>query len=255
MAKFLTFALVAPMASFGSIAVGERRAGWDRPGRSAVFGLIGACLGVERDDDDGQAALAAHYGLALLCHEPGRLLADYHTAQVPSAQRNRRFTTRAQELTAPELNTILSRRDYRVGAWHLAAVWPRLVNPRWPLAALAEAMRKPAFVTYLGRKSCPLGLPLAPAIEEAEDAVAALLARHASGPEAEWRQKFSGRQDADVTIVLDETGENSKQGDPGHVAADDKRRLRIEVRRDQLRSRKRWQFDLRQELVLGVARE
>jgi CRISPR system Cascade subunit CasD len=254
MADILTFALVAPLASFGSIAVGERRAGWDRPGRSAVFGLIGACLGVERDDDDGQAALAAHYGLALLCHAPGRLLADYHTAQVPSAKGKRRFATRAQELAAPDLNTILSRRDYRVGAWHLGALWPRAANPRWTLAALAEAMRTPGFVTYLGRKSCPLGLPLAPAVGEAENAVAALLARHDSGPEARWRQNFVGHLDADVTIVLDTPDVDSKPGDPGHIAADDERRLRIEVRRDQLRSRRRWQFDLRHELVLGVPR-
>ena len=68
MTRFLTFALVAPMASFGGLAVGERRSGWDRPGRSAVLGLIGACLGVEREDDAGQAALAESYHLALLCH-------------------------------------------------------------------------------------------------------------------------------------------------------------------------------------------
>jgi CRISPR system Cascade subunit CasD len=122
------------------------------------------------------------------------------------------------------------------------------------LAALAEAMRTPGFVTYLGRKSCPLGLPLAPAVGEAENAVAALLARHDSGPEARWRQNFVGHLDADVTIVLDTPDVDSKPGDPGHIAADDERRLRIEVRRDQLRSRRRWQFDLRHELVLGVPR-
>ena len=77
MPAYLTFALVAPLASFGGIAVGERRGGWDRPARSAVLGLLGACLGVEREDDAAQAALAADYGLALLCHAPGRLLPDY----------------------------------------------------------------------------------------------------------------------------------------------------------------------------------
>ena len=95
MRTYLTFALVAPVAAFGSLAVGERRQGWDRPARSAVLGLVGACLGVEREDDDGQAALATEYGTALLCYAPGLLLADYHTAQVPSAQRNRRFATGA----------------------------------------------------------------------------------------------------------------------------------------------------------------
>jgi CRISPR system Cascade subunit CasD len=254
MTDILTFALVAPLASFGAIAVGERRSGWDRPGRSAVFGLLGACLGIEREDDDAQAALASQYWLALLCHAPGRLLADYHTAQVPSAQRGRRFATRAQELAAPELNTILSRRDYRVGAWHLTAVWPRAHAPRWPLADLAEAMRRPVFVPYLGRKSCPLGLPLAPAIAREPDAVTALLARHAAGPEAAFRPSFADRQDGDLVIALDTPAPDSAPGDPGHVAADDPRRRRIEMRRDQPRSRRRWQFDLREELVLAAPR-
>jgi CRISPR system Cascade subunit CasD len=253
MTCILTFALAAPLAAFGAIAVGERRSGWDRPGRSAVFGLLGACLGIERDDEDAQAALAGQYGLALLCHAPGRLLADYHTAQVPSTQRGRRFATRAQELAAPALNTVLSRRDYRSGAWHLAAVWPRATAPRWPLADLAQAMRRPVFVPYLGRKSCPLGLPLAPHIDDqAPDAVAALLARHAGGPEAAWRDRFAGDGNGDLMIVLDAPPCGSAAGDPGHVAADDPRRRRIEIRRDQPRSRRRWQFDLREELVLSL---
>ena len=45
MPDFLTFALAAPLAAMGEIAVGERRGSWDRPGRSAVLGLIAAVLG------------------------------------------------------------------------------------------------------------------------------------------------------------------------------------------------------------------
>lgn len=233
MPDYLTFALVAPVAAFGSIAVGERRQGWDRPARSAVLGLVGACLGVERDDDAAQAALANDFGLALLCYASGTLLADYHTAQVPSTLRNRRFATRAAELRAPELNTILSRRDYRTGAWHLGAIWPR-ATPRWPLPDIVAAMQRPGFVPYLGRKSCPLGLPLAPEIMTAYDAPAALLARHAQGPEARFRTMTPTK----AVIALDEA-------DAGQHEA-----LRIEVRRDQPRSRRLWQFDLRREAVL-----
>jgi CRISPR system Cascade subunit CasD len=241
MQDFLTFALVAPIASFGSLAVGERRQGWDRPARSAVLGLVGACLGVEREDTDGQAALAADYALALLCVAPGALLADYHTAQVPSAARQRRFATRAAELRAPSLNTILSRRDYRTDAWHLAALWPRRPAARWDLPTVAGAMASPAFVPYLGRKSCPLGLPLAPVLAPAEDAAAALLARHADGPEARFRARMAPRPAAVLTLAIDAAD-----------MPDDVRRLRVEMRRDQPRDRKLWQFDLRPEAVLGL---
>lgn len=246
MPRFLTVALVAPIASFGAIAVGERRSGFDRPARSAVLGLFGACLGLEREDDAAQAALAEGYWLALLCHAPGRLLADYHTAQVPSAERGRRYPTRAAELDRPShaLNTILSRRDYRTGAWHLGAIWPRTEEPRWSLEALAAAMERPVFTPSLGRKSCPLGLPLAPAIQEAEDAAAALARRHAEGREAQWRGHFVPRRDeAALTIAVD--------AEAGFAA--DPRRLRIEHRRDAPRSRRRWQFDLREELILRLS--
>ena len=249
MPRFLTFALVAPMASFGAIAVGERRSGWDRPARSAVLGLIGACLGLEREDDAAQEALAGQYSVALLCHAPGHLLADYHTTQVPSSKRGRRFATRAEELAAPELNTVLSRRDYRTGAWHLGAIWPSGDTCRWPLEALSDAMRKPVFVPYLGRKSCPLGLPLGPTIVEAPDAASALTERHRSGPEATLlapggrplRGLLADRP-TDPIVTMDATPETA--GDPRH--------LRTEFRRDQPRSRRRWQFDLRQEAVLAT---
>jgi len=244
MPHYLTFALVAPLAAFGAIAVGERRSGWDRPARSAVLGLIGACLGAEREDDAAQTALARDYGLALLCHAPGRLLADYHTAQVPSAQRGRRFATRAAELAAPELNTILSRRDYRSSAWHLGALWSRVAAPRWSLEVIGAALERPGFVPYLGRKSCPLGLPLAPALIETADAAEALVQRHATGPETAWRDAFVPPREAAETVIA---------ADTEAVAHDDPRRLRTEFRRDQPRSRRRWQFDLREEVVLRVA--
>lgn len=248
MPRYLTFALVAPIAAFGGLAVGERRSGWDRPARSAVLGLVGACLGLERENDSAQQALADEYALALLCHAPGRLLADYHTAQVPSAQRGRRYSTRAEELAEPKgLNTILSRRDYRCDAWHLAALWPRGAAPRWSLEAMAEAMERPVFVPYLGRKSCPLGLPMAPLIAEAADAPAALTERHAAGVEARFREGwFRPAAATPTTITLD-------VADAGDIPPEDARRLRVEFRRDQPRSRRRWQFDLREELVLQLA--
>ena len=241
MAEFLTFALIAPLASFGAIAVGERRPTWDRPARSAILGLVGACIGVEREDDAGQAALAADYGLALLCHAPGRLLADYHTAQVPPTRGKRRFATRAEELAAPDLATILSRRDYRTGAWHLAALWARVLAPRWTAAEIASAMQAPAFVPYLGRKACPLGLPLAPRLENAPSPGAALARRHrASGPaapEAAFRQ------------MADAAGEAFVARDRWNGEDDPALHRRIEIRRDQPRSRRHWQFDLRQEVI------
>src|SRR5215469_1393549 len=80
MPEFLTFVLAAPLAAMGEIAVGERRGSWDRPGRSAVLGLIAACLGLAREDEGAHESLETGYGLALRVQNVGPLLPDYHTA-------------------------------------------------------------------------------------------------------------------------------------------------------------------------------
>lgn len=238
MAEVLTFALVAPIASFGDLAVGERRSGWDRPGRSAVLGLIGACLGLDREDDDAQAALFEGYRVAILCRASGRLLADYHTAQVPPTRAGRRFATRAEELAAPDLSTVLTRRDYRTGAWHLAGV---VAEPaaRWTLDELKAALQRPRFTTYLGRKSCPLALPMAPSVTVTSDVITALLTRNADGPEARFAERLAIEQEATRIVV-----------DAADVTPDDPRHRRTEWRRDAPLSRRRWQFALRAEAVL-----
>jgi CRISPR system Cascade subunit CasD len=233
---FLTCVLAAPLGAMGSIAVGERRGTWDRPGRSAVLGLAAACLGIEREDEDAQQALESGYGLALRVECMGPVLADYHTAQVPPARRGRVFRTRREELAADDLGTILSRRDYHTDAVVLAALWQREAA-RWTLDEIASAMRAPQWIPYLGRRACPLMLPLAPEIETAPDPVVALAARAERDAGLRLLQL---KANADPVVTMD--------------AADARRftlpHRRVEMRRDALASRKRWQFNLREEAVL-----
>lgn len=242
MPEYLTFTLYAPIAAFGAPAVGERRGSYDRPARSAVLGLVGACLGIERTDNGALDALQTQYGLALHCQHQGRLLVDYHTAQVPSTKRGRRFATRREELMADALNTVLSRRDYRTDAWHLAALWIR-ADAHWPLHALQQALTAPRFTPYLGRKSCPLGLPLAPRIGAASDPIAALIARHADAGEAALRAALVGAATGPAMVALDHDVAQ-------HCAPD--RIQRVEQRRDASLSRARWQFGLRAEALVSI---
>jgi CRISPR system Cascade subunit CasD len=233
---FLTCMLAAPLGAAGSLAVGERRGTWDRPGRSAVLGLVAACLGIEREDEDAHQALEAGYGIALRVEYLGPLLADYHTAQVPPVRRGRVFRTRREELAAPDLGTILSRRDYHTDVVVLVALWPRETAPRWSLAAIATAMREPCWVPYFGRRACPLMLPLAPEVKPAADPVAALAARAQRDC---GLRLLSLQPAADPVVTLD--------------AADARTFAlayrRVELRRDALASRQRWQFNLREEAI------
>ena len=57
MSGCLVVVLAAPLASFGENAGNVRRGTADRPTRSALIGLAGAALGVERADSTGQQKL------------------------------------------------------------------------------------------------------------------------------------------------------------------------------------------------------
>ena len=117
---FLVFQLQAALAAWGDVAVGEFRGSRDQPGAAALIGLLGAALGVRRDDEAAHAALRDGYRFAVGVVAAGQLLRDYHTAQVPgrTSLNGRPHHTRRDELNLPrhELNTILSTRDYRQNA-------------------------------------------------------------------------------------------------------------------------------------------
>lgn len=198
--EFLVFQLQAPLAAWGEPAVGEYRGSADRPGDAALLGLLGAALGLRRDDAEGCAALQVGCRFAVGVLASGALLRDYHTAQVPGRAelKGRPHATRADELAVPrhDLHTILSTRDYRQGAAWLVAV-QAVPGARWPLAALADALRRPVFVPYLGRKCCPTAAPMWPqpitaahALGAIEAYRAALLARLAETADRRGRPRL-----------------------------------------------------------------
>lgn len=250
MQPFLCFRLHGPLASWGDIAVGEKRPTSPNVSRSAALGIVGAALGIRRDDSDHWAELDRSLGFACRTDSPGALLVDYHTAQGPDERLLRarakearrgegewhRPATRADELAfrRDELSTLLSSRQYRADAAWTVALWSRGegTSGRWTLEGIAGALRKPHFVPYLGRKSCPLDVPMEPQIVQADDPVTALrgavfLSDALLGPALE-----AGRDNA--TVQWEDEW-------PGLAAAQTIRR------RDRVSSRARWQFAEREE--------
>lgn len=102
-------------------------------------------------------------------------------------------------------------------------------------------MHAPIFVPYLGRKSCPLGLPLAPAIMGAVNPGQALASRARIGPEAAFHDRWTENQG--VPMVARDAWDGEANGPLVQ---------RTETRRDQPRSRRLWQFDLRPEIIEGL---
>lgn len=230
MAEFLVFTLAARMASMGDLAGHERRGTGLWPARSALIGLIGAALGVRRSDREGQDALR-RLRFAVAAHDTGTPLRDYHTVQtVP--QKFKRPATRADALRVAKdahgLNTTITLRDYRSGVVYAVAAWDA---PR-PLSEIAEALIRPAFTLYFGRKSCPLSLPVAPEVVEADDPAEALARR--APPE-----------------ILADAG---KEGKPQFIVSDPWPGLdcrRVEARYDDPVDRDLWHFAAREVLILG----
>ncbi|MBV7315801.1 type I-E CRISPR-associated protein Cas5/CasD [Shewanella sp. NIFS-20-20] len=165
MKEYLVFRLYGPLASWGQAAVGGDRPTGLQPTRSAILGLLGAALGIQRDQREQLEALQQSVFTAVKQTVPSSLLRDYHTAQVPSASNKVVFRTRKSELREPnsKLNTILSSRDYRCdGVWIVAISLSK--DAKYTLAILQQALLKPVYSLSLGRKSCPPALPLKPTL-------------------------------------------------------------------------------------------
>ena len=174
---YLVFQLYGPLASWGEIAVGENRHSAMRPSKSAIMGLLAAGLGLRRDQRTELNNLYENFWVSSKVLAPGFFLEDYHTAQVAGEVRKVVHPTRQSELTrqpAHQLKTQLSRREYRCDALWLAAVHAREKDIGPGLEALQQALIRPVFHLYLGRKSCPLALPLMPIIVEAPGVKSAL---------------------------------------------------------------------------------
>lgn len=245
----LIFQLEAPLSSWGEVAVGEYRPSAEYPSQSAVQGLLGAALGLDRDDDAAQASLRSGYRLAVGVLSQGRLLRDYHTAQVPSRTdlKKRPHATRRDELSLPksDLNTILSSRDYRQDAAALVAV-QAVANAPYSLAQLAEALKKPKFVLYLGRKSCPIAVPLHPRVISAET-ISTAFSDYQQQLADLWQQQLPKHiEPNNLAVQKIAWGDNFGADDLSIMGV--KRDLSI-TRKDQVITRQGWQFADRSEHI------
>ena len=175
MGNYLLFQLYGQMAACGGTAVGEERPTTKTPGKSSLAGLLGAALGIRREEHDRLAPLWEHYYMAVREDREGLLLIDYHTVQDPNLSARERLPfTRREALAHSKVNTVVTLREYLMeGAW-MVCWWPSVAAPAYELEELAEALRRPKLTPYLGRKSCSLALPMAPHVVESSDWYAAL---------------------------------------------------------------------------------
>lgn len=241
--RFLLFTHYAPICAMGDIAPGERRMGFARPGKSAILGIVGAALGLLRTDPRHRD-LEEGLGYAVRTDAPGRPFADYHTTQTPQQRKGAVFRTRRDELSADDLNTILSVREWRADSLYTVALWERPAAAIG-LDAVAAALLKPRFTLYAGRKAGPFGLPLSPRLVEADTLVGAFRADHL--PEAQravieliFRRIRHRPAPSAVELAFDLDADVVPEPE------------RIEMRRDAIMDRGRFQFRERAEGVCAL---
>ncbi|MBG0774933.1 MAG: type I-E CRISPR-associated protein Cas5/CasD [Desulfovibrionaceae bacterium] len=177
--EHVLFQLYGPLASWGSVAVNVIRDSWDRPSKTAVLGLVAGALGIDRADEAAHRALHAQWGFAVRVDAPGVPVTDFHTVQTPAGKWAGRCRTRRDELVdmRPEsaaLSTTVSQRTYLQDALFTVCLWPVVAATERTPVELAAALNAPAFIPYLGRRSCPAALPLGPQIREADTVLEAL---------------------------------------------------------------------------------
>jgi len=175
MPTFLILRLDGPMQAWGTHTFEDFRPSNLFPTRSGLLGLLGACLGLERNDLAGQAQLAssvefsvrvdqtlARPGLDQPVSKRNVKLPDFHTVMDA-----RKVDGKANKFP------VVSRREYLFDAAFTVVAGSK-PDASITLAQLAEALRYPVYTPSLGRRSCPLARPLLEGELEAEDALAAL---------------------------------------------------------------------------------
>jgi CRISPR system Cascade subunit CasD len=139
----LLLRLAAPLQSWGTSSRFVRRGTGRAPSKSGVIGLLAAAEGRRRTDPLEDLL---HLRVGVRVEQPGRLERDFQTA-------------RPRDGSKP---MPLSYRFYLADAVFLAAV----EGDRALLEGLHEALRRPVFPLFLGRRSCPPAGPISRGLRE-----------------------------------------------------------------------------------------
>ena len=191
----LLLRLAGPLQSWGARGRFVRRTTSPAPTKSAVLGLLAAAQGRRRTDPI-EDLLELRFGVRV--DQPGTLLQDFHTVSRLTPELP---TAKGSSLRNEEANKV-TYRQYLEDAVFLAGV----EGKRELLVALDEAIRRPRFFLYLGRRSCPPQLPLTLGVLEGS------LEQVFSGQPwqaAPWLQRRTRADHVDLEVIVDDP-----QGEP-----------------------------------------
>jgi CRISPR system Cascade subunit CasD len=173
-----TITLAAPLMALQGPRIDNRPQAVPIPTRAMITGMIGAALGIGRDEPWTLQAIQDGMRIAVVVHQRGTDMIDYQTADLAKPYLRGPMWTGGLGVLHREggdvEGTRQQRRPYRCDARmtvlvHLAAGAP------FGAEAILAALRRPAYPIGIGRQSCPPAEPLAGALLDAmtlEDAIA-----------------------------------------------------------------------------------
>lgn len=173
MKNYLIIKLQGPMQAWGLHSYEGLRPSSYVPTRSAILGIVGACMGIRREDKPSQEAIADRLGIAVRVDQrfiSGNMdkplrqqkMTDYHT--VKNARKEYRGLKHHE--------TIQTWREYLMDAEFSVALWQRHGDDI--MDNILRSVKKPIFTPYLGRRSCPIARPLFEKCIQAADEFEAL---------------------------------------------------------------------------------
>ncbi|PKY92820.1 type I-E CRISPR-associated protein Cas5/CasD [Facklamia hominis] len=169
-----------PLQSYGTSSHFETRHTDLYPSKSAVLGMVAACLGYRRQEKD-KLQLLNTLDFAVRVDQVGKLLKDYHTAK--KYKKNGDFE-----------RTYVTNRYYVEDAVFLAALSHEDSDF---IARIAEALLNPYFQPFLGRRALPLTADFFQGVHE--EKIITLLKKY-PWQANQWYQKLHSNQ---VTIYFD----------------------------------------------------
>jgi len=148
--KTVLLRLEGPLQAWGTRSRFGRRDTEAEPSKSGVIGLLGAALGMPRDDMRTLAALA-ECRLGVRVDHEGTLLTDYHTVGSGKFREPDYFVYGVGD------HAVMTHRDYLQNASFLAAV---TFEDEAMARRVHDAIGAPVWPLVLGRRSCSPSLPI-----------------------------------------------------------------------------------------------
>lgn len=177
MQDYLIIKLQGTMQAWGGHTYEDYRPSLIFPTRSGIVGLLGACLGIEREDIQALKALNGSFQLTVRANKR-KIVQRENSKEKPlvSMQRITDFHTvqHARKVDGkPRPEAIVSRREYLCDAEFTLAL-AFVEDADYNLERVKQAIQRPVYTPFLGRRSCPIQRPLYEAVVNAESAHAAL---------------------------------------------------------------------------------